>query len=110
MDKNAKKKKKKSKSKSGDVKLYFKESVLVLKRNFHKLLSLSSAAVAAVPPGSHKMVIRLRMGQKTFNFNRENDEKENISPFISSSSSAIKEEGIDSVIQMLPMALTQSLH
>ena len=43
MDKNAKKKKKRSKS--GDVKSYFKESVLVLKRNFHKLLSSSSAAV-----------------------------------------------------------------
>ena len=99
--------KKKKKSKSGDVKSYFKESVLVLKRNFHKLLSSSSSAV---PPGLHKMVIRLRMGQKMFDFNREDDEKENISPFISSSSSTIKKQGIDSVIQMLPMDPTRSLH
>ena len=101
MDKNTKKKKKRHKS--GDVKSYFKESVLASKRNFHKLLSLSSAAV---PPGLHKMVIRSRTGQKTFNFNREDDEKENISPFMSLSSSAIKKQGIDSVIQMLPMDLT----
>ena len=100
MDKNAKKKKK---SKSGDVKLYFKESVLVSKRNFHKLLSSSSAAAAAGPAGPRKMVIRLRAGQETFNFNREDEEKENISPFISSSSSTIKRQGIESVIQMLPM-------
>ena len=105
MDKNAKKKKKRSKS--GDIKLYFKESVLVSKRNFHKLFSSSSAAV---PPGPHKMVIRSRTGQKMFNFNREDDEKENISPFMSSSSSAIKKQGIDSVIQMLSMDPTRSLH
>ena len=106
MDKNAKQKKKKKKSKSGDVKLYFKESVLVSKRNFHKLLS----SLSSVPSGPHQTVIRLRMGQKTFNFNREDDEKENISPFISSSSSAIKKQGIDSVIQMLPMDPTRSLY
>ena len=104
MDKNAKKKKKKSKS--GDVKSYFKESVLVSKRNFHKLLSFSSS----VPPGSHKTVIRSKMGQKMFDFNREDDKKENISLFISSSSSAIKKQGIDSVIQILPMDPTQSLY
>ena len=104
MDKNAKKKKKKSKSR--DVKSYFKESVLVSKRNFHKLLSSTSS----VPPEPHKMVMRSRTGQKTFDFNRKDDEKENISPFISLSSSAIKKEGIDSVIQMLPMDLTQSLY
>ena len=92
-----------------DVKSYFKESVLVSKRNFHKLLS-SSAAAAAGPAGPRKMVIRSRTGQKTFNFNREDKEKENISPFISSSSSTIKRQGIESVIQMLPMDPTQSLH
>ena len=102
MDRNAKKKKKKSKS--GDIKSYFKESVLVSKRNFHKLLSSSSS----VPPGPHKMVIRSRMGQKMFDFNREDDGKENISPFISLSSSAIKKQGINSVIQMLPMDPTRS--
>ena len=50
------------------------------------------------------------MGQKTFDFNREDDEKENISPLISLSSSTIKKKGIDSVMQMLPMDPTQSLH
>ena len=105
MDKNAKKMKKK-KSKSGDVKLYFKESALVSKRNFHKLLSSPSAG----PPGPCKMVIRSRTGQKMFDFNREDKGKENISPFISSSSSTIKRQGIESVIKMLPMDPTQSLH
>ena len=111
MNKNAKNaKKKKKKSKSGDFKSYFKESVLVSERNFHKLLLSSSAAAAAGPSGALKTVIRSRMGQKTSNFNREDAEKENISPFISSSSSTIKKQGIESVIQMLPMDPTQGLH
>ena len=56
------KKKQRKKKSSTDVTSNFKESILISKKNFHNLLSMSKMPTTSLEP--HKAVMRSRTGKK----------------------------------------------
>ena len=113
-----KKKRKTNKKSSADASSNFKESVLISKRNFHKLLSSSS--IKDKQP--RKVVMRSKTGRKRKFDEEEKDEirelgfpKTNYSTAateeeIASTSLAAQRRGVGHLFNMLPMDTSRGLH